>query len=81
MGRLRRAYLHLRYGIVSAGSIFYSVLLLHKWHTVIRIPDEPVCRASMEAPLPARARVRSHRRPGRDEVLVEDREGDVGEQR
>ena len=53
----------------------------HQHHEVVRIADEPVRGQTRAPPLLARARVRAHRRPGRDEVLVEDREGDVGQQR
>ena len=52
----------------------------HHDHPVVRVADEAVVGQALASALLPLMRV-AHRLPGRDEVLVEDRQGDVGKQR
>jgi hypothetical protein len=64
-----------------SSSIFYIDPSLRSCHTVVRVADEAVGGKALVPTLLSLGRAVAEPSPGFDEMLVEDREGDVGEQR
>jgi hypothetical protein len=54
---------------------------VHHDHEIVRVADEAVGGEALVAPVAASLRVVTERLPGLGEVIVEDRQGDVGQQR